>query len=113
MHMVEIKDLQDLHALPKNSWGIPEPSMDEKRMDSFMAGGLDLIIMPGLAFDRKGNRIGYGKGYYDRFLSKCYINSEQYAITRPFTIAIALQCQLVEEVPTEVTDLKPDEIICA
>jgi 5-formyltetrahydrofolate cyclo-ligase len=51
----------------KNQYGIPEPiggiTINEK--------DIDIVFIPLLAFDRSGNRVGYGKGYYDRFLSKC------------------------------------------
>ena len=51
----------------KNQYGIPEPiggvTVDEK--------DIDIVFIPLLAFDELGNRVGYGKGYYDRFLSKC------------------------------------------
>jgi 5-formyltetrahydrofolate cyclo-ligase len=51
----------------KNQYGIPEPiggvTVNEK--------DIDIVFIPLLAFDRSGNRVGYGKGYYDRFLSKC------------------------------------------
>ncbi len=51
----------------ENKWGIPEPlggvRVDEKE--------IDLIFVPLLVIDRSGHRIGYGKGYYDRFLAKC------------------------------------------
>lgn len=65
-------------------------------------GGFDLIIVPGVAFDRKGNRLGRGRGYYDRFLShhldvKC--------------IGICFDFQLVDDVPAEPFDIRMDEII--
>ena len=50
--------------LKDNSWGIPEP---EKEI--VYNGKIDLVLMPLLAFDVNGNRLGYGKGFYDRFLS--------------------------------------------
>jgi 5-formyltetrahydrofolate cyclo-ligase len=50
-----------------NKYGIPEP-VDGKLIDCLE---LDLVIVPLLGFDEQGNRVGYGKGYYDRFLSKC------------------------------------------
>jgi 5-formyltetrahydrofolate cyclo-ligase len=51
-----------------NKWGIPEPLSGERCLNSEV---IDLVFVPLLAFDKKGNRVGYGKGYYDRFLSEC------------------------------------------
>lgn len=65
-------------------------------------GDYDLIVVPGVAFDRNGNRIGRGKGYYDRFLCK------HLSVKR---IGICFDFQLVENVPTEDNDIKMDEII--
>jgi 5-formyltetrahydrofolate cyclo-ligase len=50
----------------ESSWGIREPVGDPADPD-----GLDLVIVPLLCFDLSGHRVGYGKGYYDRFLAKC------------------------------------------
>jgi len=54
-------------ALELNKWGVAEP----KAGKVVLAEQLDVVILPLLAFDRKGNRVGYGKGFYDRFLSVC------------------------------------------
>jgi 5-formyltetrahydrofolate cyclo-ligase len=54
-----------------NKWGVSEP---EDTVESFPETTFDLVIVPLLAFDKRGYRVGYGGGYYDRFLSKC--NSE-------------------------------------
>ncbi len=53
--------------LVENEWGIPEPVGSE----SVEPSETDLVLVPGLAFDRNGHRVGYGKGFYDRFLGKC------------------------------------------
>jgi 5-formyltetrahydrofolate cyclo-ligase len=111
MHMVEISSMEDFESLEKNSWGIPEPRLTDNRTDCFMAGGLDLVLMPGLAFDAQRNRIGYGKGYYDRFLQKSFEFAELRSVPKPVTIAIALSVQMVEQVPVDDTDIKPDFII--
>ena len=65
-------------------------------------GDYDLIVVPGVAFDRNGNRIGRGRGYYDRFLCK-HLNVKR--------IGICFDFQLVDEVPTEPNDIKMDEVI--
>lgn len=65
-------------------------------------GDYDLIVVPGVAFDRNGNRIGRGKGYYDRFLCK-HLNVKR--------IGVCFDFQLVENVPTEDNDIRMDEII--
>jgi 5-formyltetrahydrofolate cyclo-ligase len=86
--MVELGSMQDFESLAKNSWGIPEPSPSDGRLDCFQANGLDLILMPGLAFDTNGNRIGYGKGYYDRFLQKSFDFAVANGYPKPFTSTI-------------------------
>jgi 5-formyltetrahydrofolate cyclo-ligase len=64
---------------------------------------LDLVIVPGVAFDRSGNRVGYGAGYYDRFLRR----------TRPgvSAIAVAFAVQVVPDVPSGRTDRRVDAIV--
>ncbi len=85
--------------------GIKEPSGESECYvyDEENAGSA-LMLMPGVAFDKKGNRMGYGGGFYDRFLEN------KHALRRQ-TIAVGFACQMVEEVPVEDNDLKPFEII--
>lgn len=63
-----------------------------------------LMLMPGVAFDGYRNRIGYGKGFYDRYL-------RDKAALQVRTLAVAYQCQMVEQIPAEETDIKPYQII--
>lgn len=65
MGALEHIKVSDLDRLSKGKWGIMEPETDEM----VPSDSIDLVIVPGLAADKKGNRMGYGKGYYDRFLS--------------------------------------------
>ena len=65
-------------------------------------GDFDLIVVPGVAFDRDGNRLGRGRGYYDRFLS-------QHLDVR--RIGICFDFQLVDEVPAEPFDIRMDEVL--
>jgi len=51
----------------QNAWDIHEPTHN----DYVLTRELDIVLVPGLAFDRDGHRVGYGKGFYDRFLAKC------------------------------------------
>ena len=65
-------------------------------------GDFDLIVVPGVAFDKDGNRIGRGRGYYDRFLSQ-HLDVKR--------IGICFDFQLVDKVPTEPFDILMDEVI--
>lgn len=58
-----------------------------------------VVIMPGVAFDMQGNRVGYGKGYYDKYFS-------QY--TDVYKIAVALSLQIVDDIPADDLDIKAD-----
>ena len=62
--------LTDNTTLKVNPWGVPEP-LDGIEVPE---NKLDVVFVPLLAFDGKGNRVGYGKGYYDTFLKKCNAN---------------------------------------
>ena len=63
---------------------------------------LELVIVPGLGFDREGGRIGRGEGYFDRFLAEA---------KRAYKIGLAFECQMVERVPCESSDVILDEIL--
>ncbi len=63
--------------LNKNQWGILEPASGEITP----ADKIDLVIVPLLAFDKKGNRVGYGKGFYDRFLIECRVDCKKIGLS--------------------------------
>ena len=74
----------------------------------FFAGGLDLILVPGLAFTRSGQRLGRGKGYYDRYLHQY----RQLTGMRPFTmIAVAFKQQIFDNIPTFEHDVIVDVVL--
>jgi 5-formyltetrahydrofolate cyclo-ligase len=98
---LEIREVHDLDTdLVPGVWGLREP--DPQRCPEVPVGDLDFILVPGVAFDRDGGRMGYGAGYYDRMLA----HEDQRA-----TLAAALfEVQLVEAVPREAHDL-PVELL--
>ena len=108
MDMVRLQSAADLAALPVTKWNIQQPALDEQREEALQTGGLDLILMPGLAFSRAGHRLGRGRGYYDRYLARCRETQQR----PPVTVALAFSEQLVDEVPVEQTDVPVDLVLC-
>lgn len=85
--------------------GIMEPAGDTERYVYEEAKARrTLMLMPGVAFDSHRNRIGYGKGFYDRYL-------QDKSALQIRTIAVAYQCQMVEQIPSEEQDVRPYQII--
>jgi len=91
-----LKNWDDLEI---SSYGILEPKKD--CIIEVSIEDVDLIVVPGVAFDTKGNRMGHGKGYYDRLLE----NKKQIP-----TIGLALEFQIIDKIPIESHD-KPVDII--
>ena len=99
MKLLKVDDLDnDLTTGPR---GILEP--DINRCKIVPVDCIDLAIIPGVAFDEKGGRIGTGEGYYDRFIPKLSITTRK--------VAIALECQIIQQVPVESHDKHVDIII--
>lgn len=101
MDAVEIKSLDNL---TENSYGILEPLKKEPYIEP---GELDLIVVPGVAFDRNGGRMGYGAGFYDRYFKK--INTDN--IKKITKLALAYDFQVIERVPMNEQDIPVNYII--
>ena len=77
---------------------------------------IDVALIPGVAFDRNGNRLGRGKGYYDRFIAKCYdkkchdLKSHDKNKKKPYLVGVAFPFQIIDTVPCEVTDVAMNEV---
>ncbi|XP_028025217.1 5-formyltetrahydrofolate cyclo-ligase [Bombyx mandarina] len=99
----------DEQTMPKTKHGISQHGKDQSRDDALGTGGLDLIIAPGVAFSRSGDRLGHGGGYYDKFITNLRLNPE----TAPKIVAVAFNCQVVDMVPTNEQDQKVNEVIFA
>jgi 5-formyltetrahydrofolate cyclo-ligase len=91
----EISDFDN--DVAPGAWGIPEPI--ESR--PVMLDEIDLVIVPGAAFDERGNRLGYGAGFYDKLLPAF----------RKTTVALAFECQIVPKVPAELHDVQIMKIV--
>lgn len=97
--------IESLEELQEGYKGIREPVGDTERFDyDIYRDSRMLILVPGVAFDIYGNRMGYGKGFYDRFLA------DKEAL-QTYSIGIGYACQRVERLPVEEHDLKPYQVI--
>jgi len=85
-------------------WGIREPRPECPGADSY--GDIRWVVVPGVAFDERMGRLGYGGGYYDRFFAGMADRG-----LYPMKIAPVFECQVVEEVPTEEHDHRVDLIL--
>lgn len=97
--------LSDLAELAPGALGIPEPRQNlrtiaEKHVEP---GELDLLAVPGVAFDRFGGRVGHGRGYFDRLLR--HIRPDA------FSAGLAFECQLFDQVPMEPHDVPLDAVV--
>ncbi|MBR1928192.1 MAG: 5-formyltetrahydrofolate cyclo-ligase [Paludibacteraceae bacterium] len=93
---IEVREYKGETNLKKGRYRIPEPQTPTYK------GKLDLIIVPGVAFDHKRYRLGRGGGYYDRFLKK---------FTDVPKIGVAYKFQVVSELPVEPHDIKMTQLI--
>lgn len=84
----------------KGNYNLIEP---KNNLTPFPIDEIELVLVPGIVFDRKGNRLGYGGGYYDRFFSQF--------IVHPFRIGVCYEFQLIDNLPSEQHDLPMNEIV--
>ncbi len=99
--ILKLSELKNFNELEPKTFGILEPKEDFIR--EFNPEKLDLIIIPGLVFFRDGHRIGYGYGYYDRFLRNIKNNAKK--------IGLAFDFQIAEKIPHEEHDVPMDIIV--
>ena len=92
--------MDDLSKVEKGYAGIPEPIADDPVADDTTA----LVLMPGMAFDPQGHRIGYGGGFYDKFLA---------AEPNHPTLALCYEFQMLPQLETEAHDIPVDYVIWA
>lgn len=97
---IEFYQIDSIDKLKPGVWGILEPILGKAQYVS--AKDIDLMIVPAIAFDQSGYRVGYGGGYYDRYLSKGSLI---------YTIGVAYDFQLIEKVPREGYDVPVKKII--
>lgn len=117
MDMLSLSSIEDYRCLRPDSWGIPtippESIAARRNVLEDIDGPLDLIIMPGVAFDETFKRLGHGKGYYDYFLTR-YRESLLSGTRMPVLVAVALEEQLLaagDTVPVDASDWLVDIIV--
>ncbi len=95
-NILVIKEFTSINELQQGDFGIWEPNKNEKYV-----GNIDIVLVPGVAFDRRKNRLGRGKGFYDRFLKTT--NAEKWGV--------GYDCQLLDFIPTDDFDVSLDKIL--
>ena len=96
-----LSELKNLNELEPGAFNILEPKKEFFRPVS--PDDIDLVIIPGVAFDKDGDRIGYGMGFYDRFLRSMKKNIP--------VVALAYEFQIVDDIPVDDTDVTVDKVV--
>lgn len=92
--------INDFSDLETGHYGIREPIAAEATVAPY--GEIDVVLIPAVAFDRQGRRVGYGGGYYDRFLP---------LVPRAARIGVVFSCQIVPEVHADLHDISAQMIV--
>jgi 5-formyltetrahydrofolate cyclo-ligase len=102
---LELFHLESMDELAIGMYKILEPKQELRSLPAkqVTATDLDLIMVPGIGFDRTGARMGHGKGYYDKLLQHARLDAP--------LVALAFECQLFPEIPTAPHDIFMDLII--
>jgi len=103
--MMECYVIEGTVDLIPGAWGILEPRADKPRLG--LEERIDAVIVPGLAFDREGGRLGYGAGFYDRF----FRGLEAVGLPMPVRIGVCYEDQIVPKVPMETHDYAVDWVV--
>lgn len=103
MELFEIRIVEEVARFARSRWQIPEPPDEPERLVSPSA--LDLMVLPGVAYDHRCRRLGHGRGYYDRYISRCREDLVK--------VGIGLTEQVVAEVPVGPTDQPLDLVLVA
>jgi 5-formyltetrahydrofolate cyclo-ligase len=102
---LELFHLENMDELAVGMYKILEPKQELRALPAKQVEvkELDLVMVPGVAFDRTGARMGHGKGYYDKLLEHARLDAP--------LVALAFECQLFPEIPTAAHDIFMDRII--
>lgn len=102
---LKLFELRTHDDLEKGTWGILEPKPSAPQLTDIRQ--IDAVLVPGLAFDVHLGRLGYGGGYYDRFMQQ-YVRA---GWSKPYILAGAFDIQMIKEVPMGLFDFRLDELI--
>jgi 5-formyltetrahydrofolate cyclo-ligase len=102
---LELFLLEDMSELVEGAYKILEPKEELRRLPRKIVKPeeLDLVMVPGTAFDKRGGRMGQGKGYYDRLLANARPDAP--------LIALAFDCQIFDEIPVDAHDVFMDLVL--
>lgn len=105
MRFLKVTSFEEVLGLkPRGKYQLREPVSGE---DAFEIGGLELIVVPGVAFTKEGYRLGHGAGYYDKYLTNYDIKFG----SKPFLLGVGLEEQLVDSLPLETHDWTLDQVV--
>lgn len=102
---LELFHLESMDELEVGMYKILEPKADLREVAAkrLAPADLDLIMVPGVAFDQEGGRTGHGKGYYDKLLEHARADAP--------LVALAFECQMFPEIPCESHDIYMDKVV--
>lgn len=102
---LELFWLESMDELELGMYRILEPTASMRTVErkKLQPTDLDLVMVPGVAFDRNGGRTGHGKGYYDKLLQHARLNAP--------LIALSFECQLFDKIPAESHDIFMDKVV--
>lgn len=102
--LMDAVEITSLDNLVESEYGILEPSIKQPHINP---NEIDLIVVPGVAFDKQGGRMGYGAGFYDRYFKK--INEDN--MKKITKLALAYDFQIIEKVPMDEQDIPVNCVI--